>query len=69
MIIPAGVIPLFQKWSKWFQITLDYSLCADERMRKYGEEDISYLPLACYQLRWNIEVSYYEGKTFWSLEE
>lgn len=51
------------------EITLDYSLCADERMRKYGEEDISYLPLACYQLRWNIEVSYYEGKTFWSLEE
>ncbi len=51
------------------EITLDYSLCADERMRKYGGEDISYLPLACYQLRWNIEVSYYEGKTFWSLEE
>lgn len=51
------------------EITLDYSLCADERIRKYGEEDINYLPLACYLLRWNIEVSYYEGKTFWSLEE
>ncbi len=51
------------------EITLNYSLCADERIRKYGEEDSNYLPLACYQLRWNIEVSYYEGKTFWSLEE
>lgn len=51
------------------EITLDYSLCVDDRIRKYGEEDISYLPLACYLLRWNIEVSYYEGKTFWSLEE
>lgn len=50
-------------------ITLDYSLCMDERIRKYGEEDVSYLPLACYLLRWNDEVSYYEAKTFWSLEE
>lgn len=30
---------------------------------------ISYLPLAWYGLRWNIEVSYYERKTFWSMEE
>ena len=51
------------------EISLDYSLCMDERIRKYGEEDILYLPLACYLLRWDIEVSYYEGKTFWSLEE
>ena len=28
-----------------------------------------YLPLAWYGLRWNIQVSYYEGKTFWSMEE
>ncbi len=27
------------------------------------------MPLAWYGLRWNIEVSYYEGKTFWSIEE
>ena len=51
------------------EITLDYSVCADDRIRNYGEEDINYIPLACYLLRWNIEVSYYEGKTFWSLEE
>lgn len=39
------------------------------RPRKYGEENINFLPLSCYLLRWNLEVSYYEGKTFWSLEE
>ena len=26
-----------------------------------------YIPLFCYSMRWNIEVSYYEQKTFWSL--
>lgn len=60
---------LFFYTKKPDEITLDYSLCTDERIRKYGEEDINYLPLACYLLRWNIEVSYYEGKPFWSLEE
>lgn len=28
-----------------------------------------YLPLAWYGLRWNMEFSYYEGKTFWSMKE
>lgn len=51
------------------EITLDYRNCADDAIREYGKEDIRYLPLACYMLRWDIEVSYYEGKTFWSLEE
>ena len=26
-----------------------------------------YIPLCCYSFRWQIEVSYYEQKTFWSL--
>ncbi len=38
-------------------------------MRGYGEENAQFLPLACYSPRWNIEISYYESKTFWSLEE
>ena len=50
-------------------IALDYKNCADDAIREYGKEDIRYLPLACYMLRWDIEVSYYENKTFWSLEE
>ena len=27
---------------------------------------MKYIPLFCYSFRWNIEVSYYEQKTFWS---
>lgn len=50
-------------------IGLDYAVCTDESIYGYGKEDIQYLPLACYMLRWNIEISYYENKTFWSLEE
>lgn len=49
-------------------IVLDYDRCADDAIREYAREDIRYLPLACYMLRWNIETSYYENKTFWSLE-
>ena len=50
-------------------IKLDYKICADENICEYGKENNQYLPLACYMPRWNIEVSYYENKTFWSLEE
>ena len=28
---------------------------------------MQFIPLLCYYFRWNIEVSYYEQKTFWSL--
>jgi len=28
---------------------------------------MQYMPLLLYSLRWNIEVSYYEQKTFWDL--
>ncbi len=28
---------------------------------------MQYIPMLCYCLRWNIEVSYYQQKTFWSL--
>lgn len=50
-------------------ILLDYSRCEDDAIRGYGEENEQFLPLACYSPRWKIEISYYESKTFWSLEE
>lgn len=50
-------------------IILDYSKCEDDTIRGYGEDNKKFLPLACYSPHWNIEVSYYESKTFWSLEE
>ena len=50
-------------------ISFDWENSADKTIYSYGAENVFYLPLAWYGLRWNIEVSYYEGKTFWSMEE
>ena len=50
-------------------IRLDYSRCEDDTVRGYGEENKKFLPVGCYSVRWDIEVSYYESKTFWSFEE
>lgn len=50
-------------------ISFDWENSTDKTVCSYGAENVFYLPLAWYGLRWNIEVSYYEGKTFWSMEE
>jgi len=50
-------------------ISFDWERSADETFHNYGGENVFYLPLGWYYLRWNIEVSYYEGKTFWSMED
>ena len=49
------------------EIQIDFQQCADSCIREYAKENKEYLPLAFYSIRWNIEVSYYETKTFWSL--
>lgn len=36
-------------------------------LNQTGSDHMQYIPLFCYSFRWNIEVSYYEQKTFWSL--
>ena len=36
-------------------------------LNQTGSERMRFIPLLCYTFRWNIEVSYYEQKTFWSL--
>lgn len=36
-------------------------------LNQTGSASMQYIPLFCYSFRWNIEVSYYEQKTFWSL--
>ena len=36
-------------------------------LNQTGCEWMQYIPLFLYSVRWNIEVSYYEQKTFWSL--
>ncbi len=40
---------------------------ADEKIRRYSEWGM--LPLGLFPLRWNIETSYYETKTFWSFRD
>lgn len=39
----------------------------DGMLRNTGSGWMQYIPLFLYRFRWNIEVSYYEQKTFWSL--
>ena len=36
-------------------------------LNQTGSDHMQYIPLLCYSFRWNIEVSYYEQKAFWSL--
>ena len=36
-------------------------------LNQTGSEWFQYIPLFLYSCRWNIEISYYEQKTFWSL--
>ena len=36
-------------------------------LNQIGRSYMKFIPLLCYYFRWNIEVSYYEQKTFWSL--
>ena len=38
-----------------------------EPLKRTGSGWMEYIPLFLYSFRWNIEVSYYEQKTFWSL--
>ena len=51
------------------RISFDWENSADKTTYSYGAENILYLPLAWYRLRWDIEISYYEEKTFWSIKE
>lgn len=50
------------------EISFTQEWCNKGELCPYAEENIEYLPLDLYAFRWNIEVSYYEGKTFWSME-
>ena len=36
-------------------------------LNRTGSSRMKYIPLFLYSFRWNIEISYYEQKTFWSL--
>ena len=48
------------------ELRFDLSM-ADAKAALFANADVDFLPLTIYGLRWNIEVSYYEQKTFWAL--
>ena len=49
------------------QLSIFCAWQADEMLHNTGSSRMQYIPLFLYRFRWNIEVSYYEQKTFWSL--
>ena len=51
---------------KSLQFDLSY---LDQNSAAFTDVDADLLPLRVYALRWNIEVAYYEQKTFWSLSD
>lgn len=40
---------------------------SDKNAASFAKADTNFIPLTIYALRWNIEVAYYEQKTFWAL--
>ena len=48
------------------ELRFDLSL-ADGKAALFANADADFLPLTIYSLRWSIETSYYEQKTFWAL--
>lgn len=58
-----GSFRLFLCTAKPEGITVQPEKQADEKIRRYSAWGM--LPLGLFSLRWNIETSYYETKTFW----
>ena len=63
----SGAKQLFICTAELSEIRLDYALNSDASNRTADDADREFLPLNLYRIRWNIEVGYYEHKTFWSL--
>ena len=50
------------------ELECNWEKSASATLYAYGKENPMYLPMGFYEMRWEIEVSYYEEKTFWSME-
>ena len=51
------------------ELNFDPAFADDSIASVFAKNDIGLLPLTIYDFRWDIEVSYYEQKTFWALED
>lgn len=49
------------------ELGFDIEFSPNRTAAAYAEANAEFIPLTIYAVRWNIEVSYYEQKTFWSL--
>jgi len=58
---------LFLCTKKPESIDFDIDFLRNNTAQAYALADTAFLPLAIYSLRWNIEVVFYELKTFWAL--
>ena len=63
----SGAKRLFICTAEPSEIKIGCALPPDDSNRTVGGVDREFLPLNLYAIRWNIEVGYYEHKTFWSL--
>ena len=63
----AGSRRLFLSTVSPAQLSIFCAWQEDEMLHNTGSSWMLYIPLFLYRFRWNIEVSYYEQKTFWSL--
>ena len=48
-------------------IHMSFARQEKDSFRDIGAKDMEYFPVRLYDMRWNIEVGYYEQKTFWDL--
>ena len=51
------------------ELNFDLNVPSLGKALHYAKKNSMFLPLTIYSLRWNIEVSFYEMKKFWSLED
>ena len=65
----SGAKRLFICTAKPPEIMMNCAAQEDSSLRVSDKMQRKFLPMKLYNFRWNIEISYYEQKTFWSLEK
>ena len=50
-------------------LNFDPAFAGNSSSSVFSDIDTGFLPLTIYEFRWDIEVSYYEQKSFWALED
>ena len=63
----SGAKRLFICTANPSEIRIGCAVNSDDSNHIADDADREFLPLSLYNIRWNIEVGYYEQKTFWSL--